>query len=378
MNAVARAISSIRGVAISGIGPIGVDIALEEIHLVQLQLTSAGIPTLRARVSLPLDSPRREILASPLQFRSLVRRALEADDFSGRCAVLALPSGMFRTVSINYQTSNDGEGEAEMVVRTMQERLDGEISDYVLDYMPVRNRSKSEERLAVVAVSERSTVVNYLELARKAGLHVQNLEIGPVAIGRLIGTVSSGDEVVNSLILNFGRRACYLTLMSGSDLLFDQEVDVGENSLIQRISETLDMSENMARSLVSRSGVWDNESTVSDATGADSSGLLDTLSEILKPQFLNLVDEIRRALLYAASETRGGAKTQVYLLGSIARWPGSAKLLSGLAGVDVRKIPDPPALFTETHGNDSLIPSSAAPEIAVATGLALRSELFNV
>ena len=60
---------------------------------------------------------------------------------------------------------------------------------------------------------------------------------------------------------------------------------------------------------------------------------------------------------------------KVYLLGSIARWPGSEDLLGSLTDADVAKIPDPLALFPQ---GDDVGNSIAAPEIVVATGAALR------
>jgi len=62
----------------------------------------------------------------------------------------------------------------------------------------------------------------------------------------------------------------------------------------------------------------------------------------------------------------------VYLLGSIARWPGSDSLLSTLTGVNVATIPDPLALFPSGIAGSADSTAQSAPEIAVATGLALR------
>ena len=280
-----------------------------------------------------------------------------------------MPAGMFRTVSINYPFAGDIKDEGAAVLRVMKDRLEGDLSNYVLDFMPVTNRSKKEDRLAIVAVSERQPVIDFLEMARKSKLDVQALEIGPVAIARLVGALSAEQGARNILVLNSGRRATYLTLISGTDLLFDQEVGLGEDGLIHLIAETLDMPETMARDLVLRTGVYpDGES----ADGDEDRGLSQTMSEILKPQFLKLVDEVKRAFMYAAAETRGGAVSQVYLLGGIARWRGSDRLLSGLAGVDVKKIPDPLALFPEGEDVGTRLEQPAAPEVAVATGLALR------
>lgn len=353
------------------IGPIGVDIALEEVHLVQLESAANSYPVVRAKASLDIDGSRHELLDQQHQFRSLIKRALASDQFQGNKAVLALPSTMFRTISINYQVSSAEKSEAAAILRVMKDRLDGDLSGYVLDYMPVRGRSKSDERLALVAVSEREPVINYLELARKAGLDVAALEIGPLAISRLVSAMPN-DDAGTVLVVNSGRRASYLTLISGNDLLFDQEVAIGEQSLVQHICETLDMPEDTARHLLSRTGVCPGGHNDAISNVIDESGLFNTLSEILKPQFLKLVEEIKRAFLYAASENRGRGVAQVYLLGSIARWPGSEQMLSSLSGSMVQKIPDPLALFTSDGTGDDRSSDHFAPEIAVATGLALR------
>ena len=372
MSVVAKAVSFLSPRASSkAIGPIGIDFGLEAVHLVQLETSAGRAPVVRARASLAYDSSRRDVLANPHQFRSVMKRALSADRFYGRKAVIAIPAGMFRTVSINYQCAGGKDKEAAAVLRVMKDRLDGDLADYVLDYLPVNSRSKKDERLALVAVSEREPIVEFLELARKARLDVEALEIGPVAISRLVGALSLAHGANNVLVINSGRSASYLTVISGTDLLFDQEVRFGENSLVRQAAQTLDMSEAMARDLVLRSGVASAKSGDSTPGAIDGSELGSTISQILKPQFLKLVEEIKRVCLYAASETRGGAVSQVYLLGSIARWPGSDALLSRLTGMEVAKIPDPLALFPsgDTDGSSG---AESAPEIVVATGAALR------
>ena len=238
------------------IGPIGIDVALEAIHLVQLESAENRAPVVRARASLQFEGSRRQLLEQPHQFRSVIKRALALDRFQDKKAVVALPSGMFRTLSINYRLAGSEKNEAAAILRVMKDRLDGDLNNYVLDYMPVRGRSKNDEKLALVAVSERKPVVGFLELARKAGLDVTALEIGPLAISRLTSAISEDSGSATILVINSGRSASYLTLISGNDLLFDQEVPIGEQSLVQHICETLDMPESTARQLLSRTGVY--------------------------------------------------------------------------------------------------------------------------
>jgi Tfp pilus assembly PilM family ATPase len=128
------------------------------------------------------------------------------------------------------------------------------------------------------------------------------------------------------------------------------------------------MSEDLARDLMVRTGVRPSHDSV--AATIDEAGLGDAVAEILKPQFLTLVDEIKRVCLYAAAETRGGAVSRMYLLGSLAHWPGADDLLSSLADIEVAKIHDPLLAFRE--GEQPARNTALSPELAVATGLALR------
>ena len=354
-------------VARRAVGPIGIDFGLESVHLVQLESINGAPPVLRARAAVPFDGTREELLKDPAKLKTLMRQAIGADRFSGRNAVVAVPVGLFRTLSINYLSSPDKDDDA-AVLRVMRDRLDGDLSEYVLDYLPVNSRSKNNERLALVAISEREPIVAFLESLRRSGLSVEALESGPVAIGRLVGALSAGDDDGNVLIINAGREASYLTLVSGDDLLFDQQIRFGENALVHQLADTLDMSEAFARDLMVRSGVRASSDPVNETL--DDAGLGDTIAEILKPQFLGLVDEIKRVCLYAAAETRGGAVNKVYLLGSLAHWPGADGLLGSLADIEVANICDPLLAFRgdEKHTSDAAI----SPELAVATGLALR------
>ncbi|MDJ0709613.1 MAG: pilus assembly protein PilM [Woeseiaceae bacterium] len=354
------------------VGPIGIDFGLESVHLVQLESVDGTPPTLRASAAVPFNGTRQDLLGSPDNLRKVLRKAIAANGFKGRDAVVAVPVGLFRTLSINYLSSPEKD-DGEAVVRVMRDRLDGDLSEYVLDYLPVNSRSKNNERLALVAVSERKPILGFLEALRRAGLNVQALEIGPVAIGRLVGALADEGDTGNALIINSGREASYLTLISGEDLLFDQQIRFGENALVGQLAETLDMSEDLARDLMVRSGVRTSEDPIADTVG--DAGLGETIAEILKPQFMSLVDEIKRVCLYAAAETRGGAVSRVHLLGSLAHWPGADELLGSLAEMDVAKIRDP--LLTFRTEEESTAGDTLSPELAVATGLALRGSAHH-
>lgn len=348
-------------------GPIGVEVAKEKLHMVQLQQRGVEFG-LRAHASVPFPTRRGGLLDSDRAFRKVLARGLASDSFKGRRAVLAMPAGQFRTVSLSYQLAS-GQTDEAAIAALMAERLDGDLNDYVVDFLPVRTRSGDGERLALVAVSRRTDVLRYLELARVAGLRVDALEIGPAAIRRLVGVMPSDGDADVTLVINTGLHASYLTMIGGRRLLFDQELKFGEEALLERLAGALDMTAARARTLALKSGLRDGHR---DAGALEQNELYDTLLEIVRPELQHLVEEIDRAFLYVASEMRGGAVTRVYLLGAVARWPGMDEVLSELTRVTITNMPNPLSLF---GGNDDFADAtsdSLAPELAVATGLALR------
>ncbi len=349
-------------------GPIGMELAGQKMHLVQLEGSSDRNVALRAHASVPFPGRRDDLLKSPEAFRKVLQRGLQGDKFKGRRAVLAMPAGFFRTMSLGYQVKA-GLSDEQVIAQLMQERLDGDIHDYVIDWLPVRTRVGSDERLALVASSPRQNVIDYLEIARMAGLRVGALEIGPAAIRRLISVMPSDDEADVTLVINTGQQSSYLTMIAGRRLLFDKKVAFGERPLLQCLGQTLELNEEHARGLVLRTGL----------EGARRGVLADedaweALVEILRPQFRKLAAEIERAFLYVASQMRGGAVTRIYLLGSLARWPGADAMLGDLAEVTISNFPNPLSFFAGSEGEQlpEGVTDSLAPEIAVATGLALR------
>ena len=65
----------------------------------------------------------------------------------------------------------------EVIAQKMLERLDGDITDYVMDYIPVRAEARDAEKLAIVAISKRAEVTAFLQSMRAAQLDVDALEI---------------------------------------------------------------------------------------------------------------------------------------------------------------------------------------------------------
>jgi Tfp pilus assembly PilM family ATPase len=267
---------------------------------------------------------------------------------------------MVRVMPISYQTRAQ-QSDAEAIGGLMAERLGADVAELVIDYMPVQTLNQGAEKLALVAMCKETAVLEFLERLRIAGLKVSSLEIGPIAIRRLVVAQQKNLPPQNTLVVNCGRVKSYLTVIADERLLADDEIEFGEQTLLDQVQETLGLELALARKLVTTTNL-DPRVVVA---GEEKAGAGRALTQIIKPYLQHLVHEIERGLVFANSESRGSRLNRVYLLGSFARWLGADKLLESMLDVPVAKIPNPVSLFGPQA-------SEASPELAVATGLALK------
>ena len=366
MSALKALAAKLRPAARPDCGLIAVHFSNRKLHLLQLERgTSLG---LRSTVSLPLVTRREELLASPTATQTLLRRAMKQGNFKGKRVISTLPLEQVRLMSISHPAVSP-DAEPASIAHLMADRVEGDLSDYVIDYVPVRTSIRDGERLCIVAVSRREQVLAYLDTLSGAGLAVEALEVAPLSVRRLLESMSTTSNIENILAINMGQDVTYLTLISGRRLLANQEVSFGGNQLVATIAQTLDVSPDVARSLLSENGL---SATAEGSTTENNSdlGIGKTLLEIVRPEFMKLVREIERAFLYAASESYGSGVNRICLFGGLTRWEGADELLGSLVQMPVEKLGAArlPFDLDEKEGRST---NKAAAELAVPAGLAL-------
>ena len=87
-----------------------------------------------------------------------------------RAVTAIMPADQVKIMLLTYKaTVSDIDAE---VVRMLRQRVDGDIEDYVIDYLPVRNNSADEEHMILASVARRDHVDRLLALFTAAGLQV--------------------------------------------------------------------------------------------------------------------------------------------------------------------------------------------------------------
>jgi Tfp pilus assembly PilM family ATPase len=92
---------------------------------------------------------------------------------------------------------------------------------------------------------------------------------------------------------------------------------------------------------------------------------------VLRPEFATLKAEVDNTLVYTASRAHGRTVDRIYVVGSIARYPGIQHLLREQFSLPL-KILDPFSIFPHRLSEKELAWLWPLSGIAAATGLALR------
>lgn len=93
------------------IGPIGFDLGLEKLNMVQVHRVS-GQPVIHAAASEYHDSSYEEFLADPRAMQALIGKIWKSQPFQGRRVVSSLPGTKLRLIFLNYAAQR-GSGDPE-------------------------------------------------------------------------------------------------------------------------------------------------------------------------------------------------------------------------------------------------------------------------
>ena len=359
---------------------IGFDLGLEKLNMVQVNYRY-GQPTVHAAASDYHNSNLAEILDNPDSFKKLVKNCLKSRKFTGRKVVSSVPSHFLKLLFLNYQLGKN-ENDTDALLSALKRRVDTDLNEYVIDYLPIKpEATERNDRMALVAMTKNDFVEEYLDLLTDCGLEVTALEIGPVAIRRLINAMAINGQPQKILTVNFGTNRSYLTVIWNNELLFDRKIDFGMDTVLTVVARAFDAPVKTALEVLHKYGLDEpNRPTYAEGSeyaeiddNNDDSSIKNTIYDILNPSFVSLAAEIRDIVVYIASETRGGAVDQIYLMGSLARLSGIDNVMDKLISIPVKTINPFYGIKVDDVSN-TLYDLGPVAGVAVATGLALREQ----
>jgi Tfp pilus assembly PilM family ATPase len=221
-------------------------------------------------------------------------------------------------------------------------------------------------------VASREKVISFLELLTGSGLQTRAVDVGPASLGRLVSSLDSNKSYPHNLLINFAGSKSYLTVFDGRRLIMDRELSLGLNKVLENLTKSLAIDNKQALEMLTRYGFQVKKEILDDkGSNVHDREIVDSIVEILKPYFLEISDEVNKMLLFIKSETRGKTIEHIYLLGSMARFPGASNFISEIFSLPTSVL-DPLEQISMNDGRAKYINLDGPAHIAMSAGFALR------
>lgn len=338
---------------------VGVDIGTASLKVCELEnekgratLSTYGLSTL------PNDFIRDESDKAQNDLAHAIEDLMMKSGVTSKKAVAALPGYAVHSFEVERDADKMTDI-AEFISSEAERRVDGSISEYVIDWDAIEDvmvSSGGEERMVkrlLVTAAKRELVERYSRVFDMIGIELSSLETESMALIRsLVGT-----DLSPILILDMGATATDFCLVDGGFPRLSQGIEIGGYMITEAIAQSLNVQIDQAEQFKKDFGL---------NTAEDSTDVPETVRGIMD-QFIT---EIRKQLaVYHDSRKRSVEK--VILTGGSARLKGLGDYLERSLNVKVYAGNPWARVMTPAKIHDSV--KRIGPEFAVAIGLSMKN-----
>jgi type IV pilus assembly protein PilM len=341
---------------------LGVDISSTSIKMVELSEVGKRAYRLEryAIEPLPKDTVTDGNISNLDQVTEALKRAWKKLGSRNRNVAMALPSAMVITKKI-IVPAGQKEEELELAVEAeANQYIPFALDEVNLDFQilgPAPNNADEVEVL--IAASRKEKVEDRVAIAEAAGLKPRVMDVESYATQEAFALISpslpANGRDQNVAFVDIGAHVTHFYVLRNNQFLFSRDQAFGGNQLTLDIQRAFNLSPDEAESAKKNQGLPDNYD-----------------NDVLQPFMETLALEITRALQFFFTSTSYNQVDQIVLAGGCALLPGLDELVAKRAGVSTI-IANP---FAGMASADRIRPrqlAQDAPQLLVATGLALRS-----
>jgi len=353
--------TALRNLLPAGGATVGIDIGTRAIKVAQIRRTGKGPELQRFGIaSTPRGSVEGGLVLDPQAVAQVLRGLLRTARIGARRAIIAVTGQNVLARVLRFPPIP--EDEVKRAIRWEAERhLPFPVDEAVIDVQTVRqvNRDDQQQLEVLLAAAPEALVLTYVQTVENARLMVDAIEVAALAMARgLAQTPVSGTHV----LVNLGASMTDVAVVHDGVPQFTRTILVGSDAVTQAISNLLKVDEAAAEEIKLRYGLGWEEWPPERAEGAYAAEMAEALSEI--------VTQVRRSLDFFRAQFSGVTINDMILCGGGALLRHLDRHLTGELDLPVT-IGNP--LDGMQPGEQLLAAQALAPQLAVATGLALRT-----
>jgi len=336
---------------------IGLDIGSRSIKYVLLQSGIAGLRLLDYRImELPPGGEGEEKGISARELRSLLDQA----DLANTRIVSSVsgPSVIVRHVQFPPMTQKE-----------LIQSLKWEAKSYIpfpvnevnLDYQVLSGGNNTSSMDVILVAVTKKTLGAHLDLLKGASIEPDIVDIDPLVFINTYLAIHAEKEEGTIALVCVGAQSSVLSIYRPGGLFFTRDINIAGNAFTKRIQSQWNCSFEQAEAI---------------KRGAPPEGIpqpaVQDVQASVKPAMGEILNEVRRSLVYYDNQTGKRGFSTLVLTGGGALLKGLPEFLGSELGLDVEFLNPFTRLHIDTSGHAALVRRDHAERLSLSVGLALR------
>lgn len=339
----------------------GIDIGSHAIKVCQLQKIGKTYKLLSVgSASLPAGSVEDGVLQEPLEVGKVLSSLLKNLKIKNKKIGISISGYSVIVKKINLEEMDD-EALSNYIKAEAEQYVPFDLDDVYIDFQKLPSKKEGSDRCDVMLVAAKKEVVNdYLDMLNELKLNAVLVDVDGFALENIWETVSERPE--NVALVDIGASKMNINIISEGVSVLARDVAVGSEQLTDQLMNALNIDNEQAEKI--KIGILP----------------IDKNDEIVESIFnktcTQWVLEVKKAIdLYLANNPDKPLKS-IILSGGGSKVAGLKEYIHRETGLEVVAFNPFLNMIYDNNQFDEKYLTTVAPEMAIATGLAIRSASF--
>lgn len=340
---------------------IGVDIGSYAVKVCQLLKTSQGYKLSAIGSSLiPPGAVEDGVLQNPEEVAKTISELFKNLKIKSRKIGISISGYSVIVKKVSLEKMDD-DSLAEYIKNEAEQYIPFDIDDVYIDFQKLPQRKENPDRLDVMLVAAKKEIVDdYIKMLKEIKLDVVLVDVDGFALENIWETISG--KIENVALVDIGASKMNINIISDGISVLARDIVVGSEQLTNQIANILEIDFNKAEKI--KLGIDSIDENPKEITS------------IFNQTCTQWVLEIKKAIdLYSANNPEKPLQSLV-LSGGGSKVNGLKQYIENETGLQVIAFNPLSQMIVESKKFDSTYINMVGPEMAIASGIAIRKSPF--
>jgi type IV pilus assembly protein PilM len=341
-------------------GSIGLDIGSSYIKAVKLKESKGGYELELCNLhSLPPELIVDGSIIDSLRLVDSLKDMIKSAGIKAKNAAISI-SGHSSVIIKRISLPEMSEEElSESIKFEAEQYVPFDIEDVNLDFQIIGPKDEPGQMDVILVAVKKDIINEYIQVVKEAGLTPIVVDIDSFALENMYGINYEIEPGKNVALLNIGASTINMSILKGGISIFTRDSSLGSNLHTEALQREFNITYELAEKL--KQG-----EPVENVSPENANAVIEAASE-------EILSEISRSIDYYRSTTVHEDIAEVILSGGCALIKNFTSMITERTGIET-KIAEPFRNIRIPKKSDAAYIEGIAPMMAVAVGLALRSQ----